>query len=216
MSRLNLEWLIEREEDIVCTAVMMRDIPCDPKEYNTRRFTEMKRHVGWDGKRATRPRDYGGVGPGAQARWEYNNAPAHGHTLSYSDDAPWKAYSDHDSKVIEAAYQASNQAPYPVSRLMSRSYDCDVNCAGPRLMLQGYQRFAFIGKPEGAPGPYFVDFGNECDPDIEYGPQQRRADSDQVRILDKVFLLSIVPENMQGLYGVFCQPDSTKSNWKCD
>ena len=120
-SRLNLEWLIEAESDIVCTAVMMRDIPCDPKEYNRRRFAEMKEHVGWDGKRATRPRDYGGIGQGVPARWEYNNAPADGSTLSYSDSAPWKAYSDHDSKVIEDAYQASNRPPaqIPPIRLSS-------------------------------------------------------------------------------------------------
>lgn len=123
VSRLNLEWLITREEDIVCTAVMMRDIPCDPEEYNRRRFAEMKRHVGWDGERATRPRDYGGVGPGVAARWEYNNAPAHGSTLSYSDAAPWKAYSDHDSKVIEDAYQASNP-PTKQTSLVSRRRGC--------------------------------------------------------------------------------------------
>ena len=31
VNRLNLEWLIEDEGDIVCTAVMMRDIPCEPE-----------------------------------------------------------------------------------------------------------------------------------------------------------------------------------------
>ena len=106
VSRLNLEWLIESEDDIVCTAVMMRDIPCDPKEYNARRFAEMKEHVGWDGTRPTRPRDYGGVAAGAAARWEYNNCESAGDTLSYEDDGgPWQAYSARDSKVIEDAYQ---------------------------------------------------------------------------------------------------------------
>ena len=32
---------------------------------------------------------------------------------------------------------------------------------------QSYQRFAFIGKPAGAPGPYFIDFGNECDAELD-------------------------------------------------
>ena len=44
---------------------------------------------------------------------------------------------------------------------------------------QSYQRFAFIGKPAGAPGPYFIDFGNECDAELEHRPEQRRADSDK-------------------------------------
>jgi len=43
------------------------------------------------------------------------------------------------------------------------------------------QRFAFIGVPDGAPGPYFIDFGNECEPELDHKPQQRRADSDQAQ-----------------------------------
>ena len=69
VNRLNLEWLIEDEGDIVCTAVMMRDIPCEPREHNRRRYEAMKEHVGWDGSRPTRPRDYGGTSGGA-VRWE--------------------------------------------------------------------------------------------------------------------------------------------------
>jgi hypothetical protein len=83
-NRQNLEWLIEREEDIVCTAVMMRDIPTPPREHNRMRFDTMKKHVGWDGKRATRPRDYGGAITGA-VRWQYNDERSDGSTLSYSD-----------------------------------------------------------------------------------------------------------------------------------
>ena len=44
---------------------------------------------------------------------------------------------------------------------------------------QSYQRFGFIGKPADAPGPYFIDFGNECDAELEHRPEQRRADSDK-------------------------------------
>jgi hypothetical protein len=145
----NLEWLIENEDDIICTAVMMRDIPQRPSEYNRSRFEAMKEHVGWDDalQAATRPRDYGGVTAGA-VRWEYNNEPSDGSTLSYSGSLIWVAYAEEISKVAEDAYQA-------------------------------YQRFAFVGRPEGAPGPYFIDFGSECDPKLDCLPEQRRADGDK-------------------------------------
>jgi hypothetical protein len=75
----------------------------------------------------------------------------------------------------------------PLSNSVSRLIWCDVLQVEPaRCTLQGYLRFAFIGKPGGAPGPYFIDFGNECEPGIDHGPQQRRADSDQVRQLKQM------------------------------
>lgn len=110
----------------------------------------MKEHVGWDGERPTRPRDYGGVS-GSAVAWEYNNSPGSGSsTLSYDDDVSWTRYAERDSQVIEDAYQ-------------------------------GYQRFAFIGTPAGAPGPYLIDFGNECDRKLDHSPLQRRADKDQAQ-----------------------------------
>ena len=48
--------------------------------------------------------------------------------------------------------------------------------ANPNRLTVG---FAFIGTPPGAPRPYVIDFGNECDPDLPRKPMQRGADSDQ-------------------------------------
>jgi hypothetical protein len=144
----NLEWLIDKSEDLVVTGVMVRELPCGPKEWVTSRVQAMKKMVGWDeaAKKPTRPRNHGGAGPGEQAAWEYNGGD---HTLDRSGDAQWIRYETSVSQVIEGAYQS-------------------------------YQRFVFIGKPAGADGPaYFIDFGDLCDPQIEEGPEQRRADADK-------------------------------------
>ena len=39
---------------------------------------------------------------------------------------------------------------------------------------QQYQRYAFIGKPEGAPGPYCIHFGTEWDLDADCVPFPRQ------------------------------------------
>jgi len=165
VSSRNLEWIVENEEDIVVTGVMLRALPkgMHPKEFNAQRLETMKAHVGWDEteKVATRPRGYCGVEPGAisAVAWEWNAAPAESDKfngpLSYDDKWDWMRHPDEINEIIESAYL-------------------------------DYQRFAFIGRPEGAPGPYFIDFGSECEDTTwgwprtcGHGPQQRRADSDQ-------------------------------------
>jgi hypothetical protein len=152
-SSRNLEWLIEDENNIVVTAVMLRQLKCSPKQFNEDRLAKMKAHVGWDAGecKATRPRSFG-VPSGVPAAWEWNSNDKS--TLATGEDNKWVRYSPEVSDVIESAYQ-------------------------------DYQRFVYLGQPGGARGPYFIDFGKECE-DEKYGwpktlgwPEQRRADPDK-------------------------------------
>jgi hypothetical protein len=148
----NLEWLIDKSDNLIVTGVMVRELPCGPKEWVSSKLQTMKGIVGWDdaAKKPTRPRNHGGAGPGEKAAWEYNNSGKHTLDRSDSGAAAWKRYETSVSEVIEGAYQS-------------------------------YQRFVFIGRPaRNADGPaYFIDFGDLCDPQLEEGPEQRRADADK-------------------------------------
>ena len=63
----------------------------------------MKKHVGWDGDRPTRPRNYGGSTPGAVS-WQYNTSTAD--PTTHSESAGWQSYPPETCKVIEDAYQS--------------------------------------------------------------------------------------------------------------
>lgn len=148
----NLEWLIAKSEDVVVTGVMVRELPCGPEQWVQTRVADMKRVVGWDDDTQQPTRPRSHGGTREDgAAWEFNNADAGQSTLDRSDSAAWEQYEASISNVIEGAYQS-------------------------------YQRFVFIGKPAGADGPaYFIDFGDLCDPRINEGPEQRRADADKAQ-----------------------------------
>jgi hypothetical protein len=157
-SSRNLEWLIEDENNILVTGVLLRQLSCSPKKFNQDRLAKMKEHVGWDDAegKAKRPRNFG-VPAGVPAAWEYNGSDGVHQPLTTGEDNKWVRYSPELSAVIESAYQ-------------------------------DYQRFVYLGQPEGAPGPYFIDFGKECE-DQNYGwpktrgwPEQRRADADKEQL----------------------------------
>jgi hypothetical protein len=145
-----LEWLIEDSRDIICTGVMIRQLPVNLKAQMESRIEHMRKLTGFTDKDGgARPRNYGTPdGAPNGVRWEWNNAPSSGNTLGYGDDLPWVKYDPEISAMIENSYQQ-------------------------------YQRYAFIGKPEGAPGPYCIHFGTEWDPEAKHKPEQRRADADK-------------------------------------
>jgi len=154
----NLEWLLTKSEDIVVTGVMMRALKGNPETWIKSKISAMKQHMGWDDANGepTRSRNYGGVDPGKAVAWEYNNNPSAEQTTLARGD---------DVKWVR--------------------YDDD-RSAVIEDAYQSFQRFVFIGKPDGAEGPYFIDFGQLCDEDLvpmhgQNGPEQRRADSDRAQ-----------------------------------
>lgn len=154
-SSRNLEWIVEDEEDIAVTGVMLRALPQKPKEYMAERMERMKRHVGWNAttQRATRPRADGGVGPGVEAAWEYNGNARE--TLRRDDGCDWKRYPDQISDLIEAAYQDYQRIAFLGELAPGQPYYIDFGtwCEDP-------------APGEGGPAP----------PD---GPEQRRADGNR-------------------------------------
>ena len=147
-----LEWLVLDPRDVVCTGVMIRQLPHSLMDDSLNRQRYMQQLTGWDETAGSqRPRTWGkgcaGELPNGVA-WEYNNEPSSGQTLSYADGLRWERYAPEISAIIEAAYLA-------------------------------YQRFVFLGQPEGAPGPYAIHFGTEWHREATHGPEQRRADGDK-------------------------------------
>lgn len=164
----NLEWKIRNGDDIVCTGVMIRQIAVPPDAYNELRAKDMKNHVGWtDEEGPTRKREHG------------SQLAADGKRLipksSISPDAPpdsiiW-VYNNGPNRTLARGDDEPWQ-PYPkeVSDVIEAAY-------------QEYQRYVYIGKPPGAPGPYYIDFQSWCREGLQRkdhsGPEQRRADADR-------------------------------------
>jgi len=159
----NLEWLIDDSRNIVCTGVMIRQLPHSLRVQEQLRIDYMRELTDFDGENGCkRPRDYcNGARTLTQAevskgvRWEFNSGDS---TLSYTDDQKWQAYDPTTSELIERAYQH-------------------------------YQRFVFLGKSTDAPGPYMIYFATEWKKEADHyhgcrgapceGPEQRRADPDK-------------------------------------
>ena len=149
-----VEWLVEDARDVVCTGVMIRQLPHSLKEQSMAREAHMRALTDFDdAEGARRPRNWG-VGcengaPPSGVAWEYNDEPSDGATLSYGAELRWRRYAPEISEIVENAYLA-------------------------------YQRFVFIGQPPGAPGPYCIHFGRQWHRDCaSHEPEQRRADGDK-------------------------------------
>ncbi|CAJ1398941.1 unnamed protein product [Effrenium voratum] len=117
----SLEWIIEKEEDVEITGVLIRQLPKAPADWNKERIARMKQHVEWKDGCATRKRDHGKdpdskVAP-REGKWQWNASTT---TLSRADDQDWRDYGQDISQAIEGAYLA-------------------------------YQRFCFIGDLGGNP-----------------------------------------------------------------
>jgi len=145
-----LEWLVEDCRHVVCTGVMIRQLPHTLKQQTEYRIQSLKRLTDWtDEEGARRPRDWGvPEGYTGKVQWLVNMEPGSGDTLSYDPTLTWEPYAPETSAIIEAAYQQ-------------------------------YQRFVFIGTPSGAPGPYCIHFGRQWLRESSHEPQQRRADADK-------------------------------------
>lgn len=89
----------------------------------------------------------------------YGDVPAGREVVWAYNDAPKSTLSYADSAPWK-------RYPANLSKIIEGAY-------------QAYQCYAFLGQPEGAPGPYIVDFGSEFDPGRENHPEQRRADADK-------------------------------------
>lgn len=152
----SLEWIIEDEDDIEVTGILIRELACSPNEWNEQRVARMEKIVGWqwDAKgeiesglrtgKALRQRNHDGVPPG-QAKWQWNSVDATKDTLSRDSSFPWTDYLSEVSEVLEEAYLS-------------------------------YQQYCFIGQPSGSPGPYYIDFQGWCEG--TGAPIQKRADAD--------------------------------------
>ena len=145
-----LEWLVEDCRHVVCTGVMIRQLPHTLKQQTDFRICALKGLSDWaDEEGARRPREWGvPEGYTGPVQWLVNMEPSEGHTLSYDPELTWQPYALDTSAIIEAAYQE-------------------------------YQRFVFIGTPKGAPGPYCIHFGQQWHRDAPHEPEQRRADADK-------------------------------------
>ena len=91
-----LEWLVLDPKDVVCTGVMIRQLPHGLMDASLNRERYMGQLTGWDEAAGSqRPRTWGkgcaGELPNGVA-WEWNNEPSNGQTLSYADGLRWERY----------------------------------------------------------------------------------------------------------------------------
>ena len=91
-----LEWLVLDPKDVVCTGVMIRQLPHSLMDDSINRERYMRQLTGWDEAAGSqRPRTWGkgcaGELPNGVA-WEWNNEPSNGQTLSYADGLRWERY----------------------------------------------------------------------------------------------------------------------------
>jgi len=148
-STRGMEWLIMNCDDIVCTGVMIRQLPVRATDYNRERQRGMKAHVQWSDEesRALRPRDHGApFGAPHGVAWEVNTDDDDWSPLELYGEHQWTRYAPMISELIENAYQE-------------------------------YQRFCFIGVTHGA-APYYIDFRGLCNKGSG-NAEQRRADADK-------------------------------------
>ena len=110
-----LEWLVLDPRDVVCTGVMIRQLPHSLMDDSLNRERYMRQLTGWDeASGSQRPRTWGngcaGKLPNGVA-WEYNNEPSNGQTLSYADGLRWERYAPEISDYARAACMCSPRRP---------------------------------------------------------------------------------------------------------
>jgi hypothetical protein len=204
-----LEWLVLDPKDVVCTGVMIRQLPHGLMDASLNRERYMGQLTGWDEAAGSqRPRTWGkgcaGELPNGVA-WEWNNEPSNGQTLSYADGLRWERYAPDIIPRLSRDYPEI--IPRSADGLRWERYAPDTLPRSPTTPEQhagahhgarslphryapevsaiieaaylAYQRFVFLGQPPGAPGPYAIHFGTEWRSDATHGPEQRRADGDK-------------------------------------
>jgi hypothetical protein len=176
-----LEWLVLDPKDVVCTGVMIRQLPHSLLDDSINRERYMRQLTGWDEAAGSqRPRTWGkgcaGELPNGVA-WEYNNEPSNGQTQSYADGLRWERYAP---EIIPRSPTMPEQhaCAHHGARSLPHRYAPEVSAIIEAAYL-AYQRFVFLGQPQGAPGPYAIHFGTEWRSDATHGPEQRRADGDK-------------------------------------
>jgi hypothetical protein len=114
-----LEWLVLDPKDVVCTGVMIRQLPHGLMDASLNRERYMRQLTGWDEAAGSqRPRTWGkgcaGELPNGVA-WEWNNEPSNGQTLSYADGLRWERYAPEMLPRLSRDYpEICGWAPVPI------------------------------------------------------------------------------------------------------
>jgi len=145
-----LEWLIFDPAHIVCTGVMVRHLPQSVEKHNTERVRQLKDLTLWDEEKGPQRSRTLGTPAGYSGQVQWAwNDAPTGGSVLLYDDK--QKWKRYDSKT---------------SALIEAAY-------------QEYQRYVFIGTPQGARGPYCIHFGTAWHKDAGHGPQQRSADGEK-------------------------------------